>query len=176
MALDPGLKDAVNYLKSHAHQMQAIIAVANAVTSVATLETLAGEAETRKVAAEAALADYDGQVKKASALLGDLAAKAEEARVEAKKLVDDAKAKAAGIIAKASSDGTARGETAEAEARARLGTIEASIETARQDLAIVNDEITAARSVLASTKADTADLVKRADEARAYLASLAKQG
>lgn len=173
--LSPELQDAVNHIQSHAHQLRAIITIADAVTSIKALEQAANEAENRKASIEewtrkaeanrqsvltaidAANADLD-QTRKA---IAEAKAKAHEdavkakakAEAEAQRIIEDAKASLVAEVA---------GE------EARLRQLKESIDDALKQY---GDLLSKRQIALMETE----DLEARAEKARKYLAKLTRE-
>lgn len=174
MLLSPELLDAVNHVQSHAHQMRAIIAIADAVMSIKALEQAANEAENRKAAVEKTARDAEAAHK--SVLIAIEAANADLAQTrkaitaaesKATEAADEIKAKAqteAGRIIDEARAGIAK---AVADEQAKLDWLRAEVRTHTAALTAGGDE----RRKL---EAEVADLEARADKARAYLAKLTK--
>lgn len=174
MALSSELRDAVNQISSHAHQLRAILTIADAVHDIEALEREAAEAENRTAAAKVALTSVEADT-----------AETVKALAKAKAGIDEANARAKSIVAQATGEGDEIKRRAEVEAdsiiaSARAG-IDGKIATASKELEALKAEI----AKLSAQKAELDSLIEagvvlahelenRADKARKYLAGLAQ--
>lgn len=173
MALSPEIKDAANHIQSHAQGLEAIITLAAFVVDISTLEQLATEAENRKATAQAELDAAKAETDKAKDAAAKAKEKIKEAEDRAAEIVGNAHAEAGNIIGKANGDAKATAAKAEAAAAQRKVEADGEVQAAKAALALVNADIATARETLAELEAQTAEVTKRADDARAYLAKLA---
>lgn len=173
MALSPALKDAVNNVRSQAEKMQAIITIADELDKIGGLEQAAAEAEGRKVTAEADLKDVKAKIEVEQANLAGATKKVADAKDKAAKIIDDANAEAADIVAQARQDAATATAKGKADADAALDKIKAQATAATGKLADINAAIDEATKKLEATRAEEAEVMKRAAEAKAYLAKLA---
>lgn len=174
MALSPELKDAVTHIQSHAEGMRAVLTLADAIGNVQALEQLAAEAESRK---GAATGELDGILAKITESKADLSKARDDiaaAKKQASEIVAKARDEASGIRVDAEAAGRKSADGILATAQKDKADTLASINVLKADLADVNAAITAAEADLANLKAEARETIKRADEARAYLANLAK--
>lgn len=174
MLLSPELLDAVNQIQSHAHQMRAIIAIADAVTSIKVLEQAANEAENRKAAVDKTARDADANHK--SVLIAIDAANADlaqtrkaitEAKARASAAADEIKAKAQAEAGRILDEARAGISKAVADEQSKLDGLRAEVRTHTAALTAGGDE----RRRL---EAEVADLEARAAKARKYLEKLTK--
>lgn len=173
--LSPELQDAVNHIQSHAHQLRAIITIADAVTSIKALEQAANEAENRK-------AGIEEWTRKAEADRQSVLAAIHAANVDldqARKAIAEAKAKAHEDAVKAKAKAEAEAQSIIEEARAGISKAVAD-EQAKLDM--LRAEVTNAKQALGVVVADriileeqVADLEARAEKAREYLAKLTRE-
>jgi chromosome segregation ATPase len=173
MTISPELAQAVNHLKTHAHQMNAILVLAEAISSVQDIERLAGEAH---AALTKVRADTEEQETLLANIKADVEAERKRRKAEKEKAsegVAAAEAKAKEIIAEAeraagvklsnaeSERATiiAEGQEIKAEAVREAKEIDATVEIKRAELADLNSEHSA--------------LLDRVERAKAYLKKLA---
>ncbi len=172
MSIPADLKDAADHLLSHAHGMRAVLVLAEHVQNVSALEGAAGEAERRRDTATADMSKIEARVKAAKSAEGELA------RLEgaAKLALSEAQKRAAEIIAEAqqTADGLAEaGQAAVAAAKADAAAILAEAQGgADAKLVATREAIEAAEKRLAELNAEAAEAATKADQARAYIASL----
>jgi chromosome segregation ATPase len=170
MALDPELKNSVAYLQDHAHGMRAVLAIADAISDISVLETAANEAEARR---DKAVNDLENQVGRVQATLTALEVKAEEASGKAENILTAAREEADKIRANANTQAEADAARIHAAAADKLRLTNADLEQARADLADRARSIAKAEETAEALRIETADLERRANEAREYLTKLA---
>lgn len=173
MALDPGLVEAVNYIQSHAHQMRAVLTVADAVKSIGDLERLAGEVDSAVAANRATLEDVKAELAVALDQVEDAKDEAKKHRAAGKKTVDDANDKAKGIVADALDEAKAITKEAEREAMAGVAAVKADLDTVKSALSVSRAELGALNEEIDAKAAEVRDLEERAQKARDYLKGLA---
>lgn len=170
MALDPELKNSVAYLQDHAHGLRAVLAIADAVKDISALEAAANEAETRR---DKAVGDLENQVGRVQSTLTALEVKAEEASGKAENILTAAREEAEKIKATAKADAEAEVARIKAAGADALKSVRADVEAAKAALADLNREVSLSGDALALMRGETADLERRANEARDYLNKLA---
>lgn len=174
MLLSPELLDAVNHVQSHAHQMRAIIAIADAVTSIKALEQAANEAENRKAAVEKTTLDAESThksvliaIEAANAGLDQTRKAITEARAKASEAADEIKAKAQAEAGRILDEARAGISKAIADEQSKLDGLRAEVANTQKllDAEVENRQI---------LEEQVADLESRAEKARKYLAKLTK--
>jgi chromosome segregation ATPase len=173
MATDPELKKAVEYLQSHAHQVNAVMVIANAIGKVGDLENLVGEADV-------ALKAKQAEIAKAT---DELAGIREQATSEAKRLIDGkhkageivatAEAKAKDIEANALQDAANIVAAAEANADKITDAAEQKVAASTGVLNELANRYTERQNDIAEIEAEHSDLLRKVENAKAYLARLA---
>lgn len=172
--LSPELREAVNQIQSHAHQLRAIITIADAVTSIEALEQAANEAENRKAAVEKTARDAEAAHK--SVLIAIDAANADlaqtrkasvAAKSKATEAADEIKAKAQAESVRILDEARAGIAKAVADEQAKLDALSSVVRTH-------GDAIEALQETRRELEAEVADLEARADKARKYIAKLTK--
>ena len=173
MALTSELKDAANHILSHAQGIEATLVLARAVEKTNLIEQAATEADRRataaksaKAAAEKGLAEVEASIGKAKDQLAEIRALGRQAKADADKQASE-------IVAKAKADATAEQDSIRAGAQKGLDDLRRQAAGAQADLDAVKAEIVVQQNKLKAVKAEQAAVVKSADEARAYLKSLA---
>lgn len=176
MLLSPELLDAVNHVQSHAHQMRAIIAIADAVTSIKALEQAANEAENRK-------AGIEEWTREAEANRQSVLAAIDAANVDldqARKAIAEAKAKAHEDAVKAKAKAEAEVQSIIEEARAGISKAvadeQAKLDGLRAEVTTHTAALVAGGEERRNLEAEVTDLEARAAKARNYLDKLTKAG
>lgn len=178
MSLSPNLKQAVEYLQSHAHGMRAVLDVADAVTDVSSLEQAAQEAVNARDAAQADHAKIEKKIEAAKHRLKDAEDQNVADRTAAQAALAEAQSSARTIIATA--EHTAANIITEANGKAEQ--LIADADKRRQGVISGMDVEIAARKADAATldaaievkRGEVADLEGRMERARKYLARLAE--
>ncbi len=175
MLLSPELLDAVNHVQSHAHQMRAIIAIADAVTSIKALEQAANEAENRKAAVEKTTLDAEATHK--SVLIAIEAANADLDQTH--KAVADAKKKATAAadeaLAKANAEAQGIIDAARASVTKAIADEQEKLQKVQAMTSTAEEALDTKAATLKDLEAQVVDLEARAERARKYLAKLTKE-
>ncbi len=166
------LKDAAEHVLSHAHGMRAVLVLAEHVKDIELIEQGAAEAENRRDAARTEAEKIDARIAAATSKEGDIAkdkAEAKEAVTAAKrdaaKIDEEARISAGKIVMQAEAEaGKIKAEAASIKAEALKGA-DAELEAKRA-------EVIEAGRRLSDLLAETAEVQRKADDARAYLSSL----
>lgn len=169
MALSPELKDATNHIASHAQGLRAVLTIVDEIERIGGLEQLAAEAESRRDAALNEAGELDRQIAGLRRAADEATAKLDGVNNQAAAIIADAEAKAGEIVA----GGTVEAEAILEEGRKRLGEIDAEVAARRASLATIDKEIDDAQGKVKALEDEAADVLRRAEEARNYLKTLA---
>lgn len=147
-------------VKATARSMRAVIAMADQLEAIGSIDQAASEAQQRLDKAVADEATAQGQLLDAKQQLADTAALIDAAKAEAAHLVEAARVSAADIIADAQTQGQAAIETAQqrastidasiADKQTALNTVLSDIDTAQHQLDTLNGKIADARTSIAN--------------------------
>lgn len=174
--LSPEVKDAAAYLQDHAHHLRAVLAIADAVKDIDALDAAAREAQTRKTNAEREMNTALGELEKKRQAIATADTQAANREKRADKHIADAEAQAATTIAEAKRQAERIVATAKQEGQGIKAEAEKEAAAKRDEIATLDAEIATRRTALKQVQQETAATTKKADEARAYLAGLAKAG
>jgi chromosome segregation ATPase len=173
--LSQELREAVTHIQSHAHQLRAIITIADAVTSIETLEQAANEAENRRAAVETKTSEAESKLKSAEINLeaanADLA-QTRKAIAEAKKKAAEAANEA---LAKADADAQGILDKARASVSKAVEDEQAKLTQVQAELAVIDGFLEARTAERIALEETVTDLEARADRAKKYLAKLTKE-
>lgn len=153
--------------------MQAVITIADELDKIGGLEQAAAEAEGRKAAAEASLGEVRSKIEVEEANLAAASRKIDDVKAKAYQIIDEAKDKGSQIVADAKAKAEAEAAEIRAEGEKALEKIMGKVADAKGELDAVNGQIVSARESLDAVRAEEADLIKRAEKAKDYLAKLA---
>jgi chromosome segregation ATPase len=173
MALSPEIKDAINNIESHAAQLQAVLTLADYVKDIGSLEQAASEAENRKTAAQKELDAAKAETEKAKAATLKQVERLQQQEAEAEAVVAKAKEDAEAIAAQANRDAKGITDKARTDADRIKADADAEVQQAKAALSLVKADVAAEQERLADLTAQCEAVIKKADEARAYLANLA---
>ena len=174
MALSNETTVAAGYLLDHAHLFQAILDMANGVTSVADMERAANEAEQRKSQAAADLDAVGSKIAEIQQRITDAEQALEEANSRATGIIDEATAEAERIKDAARQDADEAGRKAVAAADAEAERGRTAIAEANTELERLAGLMTEKQQQIADLEAAEADVLRRGEEARRLLKQLAE--
>jgi chromosome segregation ATPase len=171
------LTQAVAALQVHARQMRAVLDIADAITSAADIDRMTSEAKARLTGVDAEIADAQTRLTG----IGDKIEKAKGELVAARQQTDEAtsqaRLRAEQIVRDARAAAVEEAASATAKATATLSDLNGKIDAARgvlDDLtARAARDKTAAEAELDKITAETAEVIAKAEAAKAYLAKLA---
>jgi chromosome segregation ATPase len=173
MAIDPKLKQAVEYLQSHAHQVNAVMVIADAIGKVGDLESLAGEADVALKAKQSEIAKAEREL---AAVVDEVAATKKahaNAKAKAKDVLADAEQKAKDIEANALQDAANIVAAANVSADKIKDAAEQKVAASTGVLNELANRYAERQNDIAKIEAEHSDLLRKVENAKAYLARLA---